>query len=182
MTQVKIQGENYDIAEKYSAGHALTAGEASALNQTFFENIRNNVAVKLKKAAEAGPINVQHWQAEIDAYASAYEFGVRAVRSSSLDPIEVEAGKLAAEAIKGMLKAGIKSGKIPGSLRDYLPQMDELVANALASENGDNFRLKATRNIEEMREAADSIRQLEFAPSASSAEAPPSKAKKKKAA
>ena len=58
----------------------LTAGEASALNQVFHENLRNNFASKIKKLKEANgeAIGVGLFQADLDDYAKSYQRSVSA--------------------------------------------------------------------------------------------------------
>ena len=50
---ITIQGGQFQIPMPFSEGHTLNGPEASAMNQLFAENIRNNFAGKMKKAEEA---------------------------------------------------------------------------------------------------------------------------------
>lgn len=121
MPEITIAGQAFEIADRYSEGHPLTAGEASALNQTFRENIRNNFASKVREArevldAEGKPVegesreltdaDIEALQAQVAEYATQYQFGVRTsggVRTPT-DPVEREAIKLASAAIRDALK------------------------------------------------------------------------------
>lgn len=95
-----IASRAFTVKPRYAAGHTLSEAEAVALNQTFFENLRNNFAKQAKDGAD---------QAKFDEYAKAYAFGVRSVGGGSRDPIHAEALNLAREAIKNQLQSkGIK--------------------------------------------------------------------------
>jgi hypothetical protein len=118
---ITIQGHEFEFgAAKYAEGHVVTANEANALNQVRLENIRNNTAAKIKKAAdEAGvepsAVNLDAQfgdeagatlRSVIQAYADNYEFGARAVaRAEPIDPIEREAMKIAKETVRKALSA-----------------------------------------------------------------------------
>lgn len=126
MTQVTIAGEQFEIKAPYAAGHPLNEAEASVLNQTFLENVRNNSAGKIKAAKEvaekAGTVfSVDTFlvgegaeqvtlRQSLQAYADAYEFGVRTARTSEpVDPVQREARAIAKEALAAAMKAkGIK--------------------------------------------------------------------------
>src|SRR5882724_10133517 len=99
--QITIAGSTYNVPVRYEEGHELTAGEASALNQTFHENIRNNLA----KLAKDGLLT----QEKVDEYSGTYQFGVRAAGAGvSRDPVMSEAMRIAKKQIAELLK---KSGK-----------------------------------------------------------------------
>jgi hypothetical protein len=105
--EIVIQGATFLCPQPYAEGHSLNANEASALNQVYAENIRNNLAGKIKKAREADE-NYVLPQEEFDAYASSYEFGVRQAsgpRAEQLPPDVREARKIAREKITEALKA-----------------------------------------------------------------------------
>lgn len=117
MEQITIAGQAYAVPMKYSEGHELTAGEASALNQTFHENVRNNLAKKAKEG------NLT--QADVDSYAGAYEFGVRtAGAGATRDPIMSEAVRIAKKQVGDLIK---KTGK---KVSDY--EADAITAAAKA--------------------------------------------------
>jgi len=102
---VTIQGEIYEIPAPYAEGSVLTEIEAAVLNQTFAENIRNNVAARMKKRAEA---NKPAFTAEeVESYATSYTFEVklqRTARSEPVDPVEREARGLAKAAVMDFLQ------------------------------------------------------------------------------
>lgn len=153
LRQVTISGETFEIAAPYSAGHQLNEAEASVLNQTYLENIRNNAASKIKAAKEAAeksnttfsldaPIGGEGEDASktlrqvIADYAKSYEFGVRVARNSEpADPVEREARSIAREAISAKLKASnVKRKDIPDEAYEQalvkLAASDKVMAEA----------------------------------------------------
>lgn len=106
MEQITIAGQSFNVPLRYEEGHELTSGEASALNQTYHENIRNNLA----KKAKDGELT----QADVDSYAEGYQFGVRAAGTGvTRDPVMSEAMRIAKKQIGELLKRSNKS------IRDY---------------------------------------------------------------
>lgn len=89
-----VAGVKVTIDVRYKAGHQLTALEASALEQTRRENIRNGVA----KAVKEKPNEAQRL---VDEYAAKYEFSKRG--GQRLDPVLAEAKKLAKQQIDSKL-------------------------------------------------------------------------------
>jgi hypothetical protein len=101
MEQITIAGHSFNVPMRYEEGHELTAGEASALNQTYHENIRNNLAKKAKEGALT--------QEEVDSYAQSYQFGIRAAGTGvTRDPVQSEAMRIAKKQVGDLLR---KSGK-----------------------------------------------------------------------
>lgn len=99
--KIIIAGGEFTIPQPFEAGHVCTEGEARALNQLLAENVRNNMAAKVK----AGTATAD----DVLAYAKAYEFSVASVPQAKLDPVENECRKLARAAIKAELgKQGVK--------------------------------------------------------------------------
>lgn len=101
METITIAGRTFQAPIRYSAGHVLSEHEASALNQTFHENLRNNFAKRAKDSENPGS------QEEFDEYAAKYEFGARRAGGprASGDPVLAEAVRLATADIKAALKA-----------------------------------------------------------------------------
>jgi len=112
---VTIAGKIFSVPQPYFEGHTLKANEASALNQVFAENIRNNFAAKVKEADAAGTFDHSAHPAKLDEYASAYEFGVRTGGGGGRisDPVEVEALGIARDKVRKQI---VKQG---GKLSDY---------------------------------------------------------------
>lgn len=104
---ITIQGHQFEITvPPYVAGPCeLTEGEASTLNQTRLENIRNNFAGKIKTLLNGSEslteAQLEKTQADLNAYAATYAFGVRAPGQGRrvVDPIEREMLKLAKDDI-----------------------------------------------------------------------------------
>jgi hypothetical protein len=83
-TSFTTSGIAYTVPVRYVPGECvLSPGEASALQQTLIENIRNNWVAKVKAAAEEGKTLSMEEFAE---YAAAYDFGIRGTRTPS-DPV-----------------------------------------------------------------------------------------------
>lgn len=144
-----IQGHQFTIPLRYSAGHVLTEGEASALNQVFVENVRNNQGAKIKAALEAGEFDLADWRDKVFDYASAYNFGVRAV-STPKDPVMTRARKLVVAALKAKLVAG--GYDIKGMKDRIEATADNVLANP---EKAQKFIDEAKRLLEIEQNAAD---------------------------
>ena len=102
---ITIQKEVFTVPQPYVAGHALTDNEAAALNQMFAENIGNNRRAAVTAAKEEGSFDHAAVQAELDAYAAEYEFGVRRGGARVADPVERQAMEMAVQKVKESLKA-----------------------------------------------------------------------------
>lgn len=130
--QITIQGLEFTVPVRYSEGHTLTEGEASALNQVFHENLRNNFAARIKKLKEANgeAIDVEALQSDLNAYAEAYQFGVRTAGGprTVADPVKREAIALAKVAIKAALAKKGKSLKDAGGNEWLAKAAEEAVA------------------------------------------------------
>lgn len=170
VTEITVQGLTFNAPQPYAAGHVLTEGEASALNQTLAENLRNNFAPKVKSAiaefrkaneiAEDVEVGVDRLdKEELDRafleYAQAYEFGVRRASSPRVpkDPVEAEARKIALEKVKTALKA--KGFALQSIDRERL---DKLTDDVLAKYP--DIREMAKRRVEELSSIADAILEI----------------------
>lgn len=103
-----IQDHSFSIPKPFSEGHVCTGSEAGVLNQTLAENIRNNLASRVKKVDEenektGATFDQASMQAEVDQYVEGYEFGVRRGRGPT-DPTEREALNMAKEHVKEALR------------------------------------------------------------------------------
>lgn len=123
LKSITIQGEEFEVSQPYAEGHTCSEAEAKALNQTRAENIRNNMAAKIKAALkEAGTTTDAEGKevqnplpdsvmadlvAEVADYDASYEFTLASVGGgrASRDPIEIEATKIAKASIVASLKA-----------------------------------------------------------------------------
>lgn len=152
MPELTIAGQTFTVEPRYGEGHELTAGEASALNQTFFENIRNNMAKKVKDALEAGSFDASAFQQQITEYAGEYQFGIRS-SSGPRDPVMSEAMNLARAKIRELLK---KSGK-----KADAEAVSAAAEKLLASPKGEPIMALARQRVEEAQAlAADQLDDL----------------------
>jgi hypothetical protein len=113
MQEITISGEVFKVDPPFTEGHVLTENQAAALNQTFCENIRNNMASQVKEAIEKNDFDQDIFQDKVTQYASGYEFGARRGAGAPKDPVRNEALKLAKKAIsKALVNAyGAKHGR-----------------------------------------------------------------------
>jgi len=129
--RIKIEGVIFDVVNRYAEGHPLSALEAKTLNQTLFENYRNNFSKTVKKAkedcgGELTPEASEALHAAFAKYAEAYEFSKRAP-AAVLDPVEKLATKLAKEAVlaalrqKGTDPKTLPEGNVDALVAAYLP-------------------------------------------------------------
>lgn len=152
MEQITIAGHPFNVPVRYEEGHELTAGEASALNQTYHENLRNNFAKKVKEATDGGSPDLAALQAELDAYANEYQFGVRTGGGGAVrDPVMSEAMRIAKKQIGDLIRA--KGGKV----NDYEPAAITNAAKALlARPEGEQIMAVARARVEEQKTLAAS--------------------------
>lgn len=148
MEQITIAGHTFNVPVRYEEGHELTAGEASALNQTYHENIRNNFAKKVKDAGETADLSAL--QTELSAYADSYQFGVRTSGGTvSRDPVMSEAMRIAKKQIGDLIRA--KGGKVS----DYEASAINDAAKALLSKpQGEAILAVARQRVEEQKSLA----------------------------
>jgi hypothetical protein len=95
------QGIPLRIPVKYREGHVLTAGEAASLNQTYVENVRNNIRPVLQDWAKEKKPNLPTMaQQLVDEYVERYQMGVRRRRGGpKLDPALAKAEEAAARSL-----------------------------------------------------------------------------------
>jgi hypothetical protein len=148
--QITIAGHSFNVPVRYEEGHELTAGEASALNQTYHENLRNNFAKTVKEATDAGNADLGALQAKLDEYAASYQFGVRSGGGGATrDPIMSEAMRIAKKQIGDLIKA--KGGKVS----DYAGEAITNAAKALlARPEGEKILEVARARVEEQKSLA----------------------------
>ncbi len=101
---ITIQGESFTVAQPFVEGHQCTEHDARTLNQTRSENIRNNLAARIKAYNEGknGAMTMDEIVVYAKTYDEEYTFAKAPVGSGrrTLDPVEREARKLSREAIK----------------------------------------------------------------------------------
>lgn len=151
--EITIAGETFSVPQPYAEGHVLTANEAGALNQVFAENVRNNLASKVKEAKEAGAFDALEFQATVDAYTSSYEFGVRSGGGGRVgDPVQAEALDIARDIVRDSLrKKGYKLADVKAA------QITELAKGVLAKGNATSEAIleQARQRVEARRAIAD---------------------------
>jgi hypothetical protein len=121
-----IQDHSFQIPAPFNEGHTCTASEAGVLNQTLAENVRNNLAKRVKESVDKGEFDQSKMQAEIDQYLEEYEFGQRRGRGPT-DPVEREALNIAKDIVKNALREqGIKLADVDtADLNDLAQQTVE---------------------------------------------------------
>jgi hypothetical protein len=99
--EITIAGVTFSVSQPYSAGHVITEAEAKALNQVRAENIRNNMASKVKAAMEGtakeGEPTRDTIAQAVAEYDASYVFTLASVGGGKRpsDPVEVEALRIA---------------------------------------------------------------------------------------
>lgn len=111
-----IGGLKVSVPAPYGEGYTLSQAEADMLNQTFAENISNNMRSKVEQDGRA--LSLEEFQALVDEYVTKYEPGVRQGGAGggarALTPIEQEVRSLATSKLKEILKSkGLKQRDIP---------------------------------------------------------------------
>lgn len=154
MPEITIAGVVFEAPERFKEGHVLTAVEAAALNQTYYENLANNWAPKVKKLKKNGDTipeeMLEAHRQEFATYATEYTFRGKALSRTPTDPIGALAVKLAREKINEKLREkGIKKDDLPEG------RYDELV-NELALTN-EAIRAEAKRRLEAMNAVSTDI-------------------------
>lgn len=101
MKEITIAGQTFSVLQPYAAGHTVTEAEAKALNQVRAENVRNNMAAKVKAAMDGTAKDGEPTSANIAdavaAYDAAYVFNLASVGGGrkTTDPTEKEALSIA---------------------------------------------------------------------------------------
>jgi len=152
-----IGGVTVQVPAPYSEGYVLSAAEADMLNQTFAENISNNMRAKAKDGERV--LSSEEFQPLVDDYVTKYSPGVRTGGGGgggarALTPIEIEVRNLATAKLKEVLKArGLKQKDIPFTEtrdklieqhRDALTAQAEKVVRAREKAAGDDADILAT--------------------------------------
>lgn len=155
MPSLTIKGQQFNIDDDPAlvVGAQMTEGHIASLQQTRRENIRNNFAAKVEKAAEEGEITSEKLaalQADLNEYAGKYQFGVRSAGPRRVvDPVEREMLKLAKEDIAAAFYA--KHGeRLKGE------QLSE-AAEKLLEAKGEDYNRRARRALRDREAAAESV-------------------------
>lgn len=111
-----IAGIQVTVPQPYAEGHVVSAAEAAMLNQTICENFSNNLRKRVEQFVPEGSpdgteprvATAEEAQALVDAYATAYEPGVRqggGGGAARLTPLEREVRELARGKVREHLQA-----------------------------------------------------------------------------
>lgn len=161
--ELTIAGEVFTVSAPYAAEHVCTEAEAKALNQVRAENVRNNMAKKVKDARgeleEIPAEAMAELVAAVSAYDKDYEFTLASVGGgrASLTPIEKESRKIAREQIVTALKG--RNQKVGDIDKDKLA-----AAIIQRSEADDIVKLAKKRIAEQSKIAGDALEGLDLAP------------------
>lgn len=163
MKNLTIAGVNFEAPFKYAAGHVLTESEARALNQTRFENLRNNFASKVKASVEGadGAIPQADLPKAFAEFEAAYDFSMPGAGGGTarLDPVEKEALAIAREVVRAKLAKAGKSynppkGASPEEAEAYKAQIAAAVERVAAS---DTVVATAKKNVASRSKALETI-------------------------
>lgn len=159
--QITINGLAFDVPQPYAEGHQLNEAEASTLNQTYAENIRNNVAGRIKlflknasleKVEDLTEEQIGKIRADASEYIAAYTFSGagRGGPRMPADPVGKETFKIAADVVRTKLKAkGMKAADLPEG------RFDEFVAKVI--EANPAIREEAERRVAAAKAASETL-------------------------
>lgn len=161
VASIVIQGITFQVPKRYTEGHVMSAAEASTLNQTLAENLRNNFARKVKTVKGEGDVTIDEathtmLQQELNAYAQSYTFYSGSRSPRLVDPLEKEVRLEGEKVILQALNArGLSRSKVtPESFKS-------LVDNVISVDP--SIRERARANVEARAAAgADLLSGLEI--------------------
>lgn len=150
MPNLTIAGQVFEVTDDPNIvpGTPLSEGMVSSLQQTRRENIRNNFAAKVRDATDDGETELsqqdyQQLQEQLNAYAAAYEFGVRATGVRRVtDPVEKEARDEVRRTIQQRHFA-LHGKRVTGE------PLSEAVDAVMAGPHADEYRQIARERLEE---------------------------------
>lgn len=152
---ITVKGVSLSVPKPYTEGHQLKANEASVLNQTFAENLRNNfassVADAIEKAGGVEKLDMSALQADFDKYITGYEFGVRRAGGGAGAPKLEPRVKIARDIAREKVKEAIRGHGLKVS--DYSAEKINTLALALVQKDP-NFLAEADRRIKSQQKAA----------------------------
>lgn len=130
---IQIAGEQFNVPQPYAGGHVLTDNEAQSLNQTYAENVRNNMASKVKALKEAGTFDAEVFQGTVDDYCDNYEFGQRTGGGRTGDPVQAEAMAITRDLVRQAISKAYAADNSKPKLADVpAKKISELAAAQLA--------------------------------------------------
>jgi hypothetical protein len=174
---LKIQGTTFEIKPRFYEGYSLKSNEADAMNGLLGENVRNNLATRVRdyklavagwsperikgaKVEEMAPAvdgvnlssgQIAELQETIDEYVSTYEFGFRTGRTK-MTPLEREMDIIISNMLDNALKAkGYSPSKMQKDEKEKYNGLYERVkqANFAAIEAEAKKRIESLANIAE---------------------------------
>lgn len=163
-TTITIADKPFSVPQPFAAGHVLNANEASALNQTYAENVRNNSAKWVKEAVTADSFDQDVAQGRVNDYCDGYEFGVRTGGGRTGDPVLSEAMDITRDLVRKNLSKRIAAGtyEIDGvkveKLSDVPASRISQLAKGVLDRNDDtSAKIMATarQRVEEANEITD---------------------------
>lgn len=158
---IQIAGVNFEAPFKYSAGHVLTDVEAKTLNQTRFENLRNNFAKTVKDAKIEGDTPTDELRAKFAEYEAKYDFAAPGAGgvSRTLDPIEKEALALARDIVKAALANKGRSYNPPKEATEEQKEAykAQIAASVEAVAAKDEVIAQAKKNVAARAKSIDAI-------------------------
>lgn len=163
MKNLTIAGVNFEAPFKYSAGHVLTENEARVLNQTRFENLRNNFAGKVKASVEGaeGSIPQADLPKAFAEFEASYDFSTPGTGNGAtrLDPVEKEAMSLAREVVKAKLAKAGKSYNPPkgASEAEATAYKEQIAAVVARVAERDDIVAAAKKNVASRSKALETI-------------------------
>lgn len=145
---ITIADKPFNVEPRYAVGHTLTENEAAVLNQTLYENLRNNFAKQAKAGAS---------QEDFDKYAAAYQFGVRVGGGGSTrDPVQAQAIAIAKDRVKAQI------AKLGKKISDFSAAKLTELAQALIAKDPQITELAKARVAELQQMASAELDESDF--------------------
>lgn len=152
--ELSFKGIPIKVPSPFKEGDTLDAAMANTLNQTFGENLRNNVMGKVNKARDENENaygTPEELQALLDEYATNYVFsGAVGGSRSTVDPVERQARKIMRPHVVAALK---EAGHLIKDVEE--DRIEDLITAAL--EMNPHIVDQAKEQIERERELAKTI-------------------------
>lgn len=142
-----IAGKSFTVHRPFAAGDTITEGEASSLNGSFAENMRNLFSEEVKKAGDA--VDIPAIQAKLNERAAGYIFGATGGGGfRTADPVEQAALDIARGKVRDAMR---KQGFAMKDVKDS--QITQLAREAL--EKHPEYRTAAQAQVDAAKSIAD---------------------------
>lgn len=143
----------FTVPQPYDEGHTLTAVEAKQLNQTFAENICNNMRAKVQATIEGkeGALSDSALRDAFAEYANNYVFTEASIGSgrSTMTPLEKESRKVAQKVVLLLLDRDGKKRK-DVSKEDFEAEVARLA-------DTDDVQKIAAKNLKDAERLASAV-------------------------